>query len=133
MFVLLEHDTTPSTSATRRKDVHWDLLVEAPGEERLPTWRLAQNPLRTSRDVPAERIQDHRRHYLDYEGPVSGDRGSVRRLDRGSAKIEHLAGAQLVVRLHGEHLAGRFEIATNDAGELVLRRLRNNVATRWRG
>lgn len=27
---------------------------------------------------------EHRRLYLDYEGPISGDRGSVRRVDAGT-------------------------------------------------
>ena len=33
--------------------------------------------------LTAHRIDDHRPEYLVYEGPLSGDRGSVRRLARG--------------------------------------------------
>ncbi len=130
MFVLLEHDTPPNTDAATPRAVHWDLLVDAPGSEPLPTWRLAQNPLNLTDDVPAERIPDHRRRYLSFEGALSGGRGSVRQIDRGPAEIERLDGARLVVDLRGEHLRGRFEIAANDAGQLVLRRLRDDVATR---
>jgi hypothetical protein len=38
--------------------------------------------------VRAYPLGDHRIAYLDYEGPVSGDRGYVRRLDAG--KVEFL-------------------------------------------
>jgi hypothetical protein len=34
--------------------------------------------------IEMQRIADHRSLYLDYEGPISGDRGVVRRLDRGT-------------------------------------------------
>ena len=33
--------------------------------------------------ILARRIDDHRAEYLTYEGPISGDRGTVRRLTRG--------------------------------------------------
>ena len=33
--------------------------------------------------VDAEAISDHRTAYLEYEGPVSGGRGQVRRWDAG--------------------------------------------------
>jgi len=32
------------------------------------------------------RLPDHRQLYLDYQGPISGDRGSVRRLNRGTVR-----------------------------------------------
>jgi hypothetical protein len=65
-FVLLAHDwPTP----------HLDLMLSAGGV--LKTWRLAAWP------GAAEPIADHRLHYLDYEGPVSGGRGTVRRVLAG--------------------------------------------------
>jgi hypothetical protein len=62
----------------------------------LQTWALGELPsgwrdmndsalsFSASNSVDAERLADHRLTYLDYEGPVSGDRGSVRRLDAGT-------------------------------------------------
>lgn len=64
----------------------------------LKTWSLAKLPqawsdvgvskslpaIAASNVVEAERLADHRLAYLDDEGPVSGDRGSVRRLDAGT-------------------------------------------------
>ena len=71
-FTLLRHDWP---------FVHLDLLIED-GDACL-TWRLAAPPSHVP--VAAEAISRHRLHYLDYEGPVPGGRGSVARVDRGTA------------------------------------------------
>ncbi len=113
MFALLEHTTG--------NDRHWDLLMEVPGAERLPTWRLAANPLETVGAVPAERIQDHRRVYLEFEGELTGGRGVVRRLDRGSAVVEPIHEDEAAFVLAGERLRGGFEF-TRSASGLVFRR-----------
>ena len=34
--------------------------------------------------VPAIPLPDHRSIYLEFEGPLSGDRGTVQQCDRGS-------------------------------------------------
>ena len=49
----------------------------------LRSWRLLGDP-RTGEPVPAAANADHRVAYLDTQGPVSGERGSVRRVDAGS-------------------------------------------------
>jgi hypothetical protein len=69
-YAVLSHDwPTP----------HFDLLLED-GETCL-TWRL---PIWPPQDgMPIERIPDHRTMYLDYYGPVSGDRGRVTTVERG--------------------------------------------------
>lgn len=52
---------------------------------------------------------DHRKAYLTYEGPVSGERGRVRRVAEG--EVEVLArGLSWRVRLRGGAVAGTFEI-----------------------
>lgn len=71
-FVILEHD-----HPTR----HWDFMLEEDG--RLATWRIPCPPENAGLTLEAERVGDHRLDYLDYEGPVSGGRGSVSRWDRG--------------------------------------------------
>ena len=70
-FVLLEHD---------HPVLHWDLMLEC--GHALRTWRLDRIPT-VAATIPAEPLPDHRLAYLDYEGPVSGDRGSVKRVDAG--------------------------------------------------
>lgn len=70
-FAIVAHDhPTP----------HLDLLLES-GDWAM-TWRLPAMSV-PGQSLPAERIQDHRLLYLDYDGPVSGNRGSVTRILSG--------------------------------------------------
>jgi hypothetical protein len=64
--------------------------------------------------IAAEGLGDHRLDYLEYEGPVSGGRGTVSRWDRGSFTwIED--GENIVeVELRGERLLGRLKLAHGD-------------------
>jgi hypothetical protein len=94
-YVILEHD---------HPVLHWDLMLETGAT--LRTWRLALPPA-PAVEIGALALGDHRRAYLDYEGPVGGGRGSVRRWDHGSYSITSALEAELLVELHGEHLAGR--------------------------
>ena len=71
-FVILEHD---------HPRLHWDLMLEA--GDVLRTWRLAEIP-RPGVTIRAESLGDHRKLYLDYEGPVVGNRGQVKRWDAGT-------------------------------------------------
>ena len=57
-------------------------------------------------DMPAEAIGDHRLAYLDYEGPLSGNRGSVTCWDRGYYEREGDSGERLVLKLAGARLMG---------------------------
>lgn len=61
---------------------HWDLLLEDEVTGACRTWRL-MSALDTSGEIEAEQTFDHRLMYLDYEGPISGDRGTVTGWDRG--------------------------------------------------
>ena len=70
-FVILEHD---------QPFLHWDFMLEA--GDVLRTWRLAHVP-EYDKASAATYLHEHRRLYLDYEGPLSGNRGSVRRWDTG--------------------------------------------------
>jgi hypothetical protein len=75
----------------------------------LRTWALAEEPA-IGRRIAAAPLADHRLAYLDYEGPVSGDRGTVARWDRGECAIEEAAPERFVIDAHGERLVGRVEI-----------------------
>jgi hypothetical protein len=93
-FVILEHD---------HPALHWDLMLEA--GEALRTWRLEAAP-GPGPDFVAARSFDHRRVYLDYEGPVSGGRGRVVRWDGGTFAWQEEAEDRVVVRLSGGRLHG---------------------------
>jgi DNA polymerase ligase (LigD)-like protein len=93
-FVLLQHD---------HPNLHWDLMVEA--GEVLQTWRLPSVPI-AGAVLPATRIGDHRLVYLDYEGPVGGNRGQVMRWDGGEFEWLEQSEWVMVVRLRGTRLEG---------------------------
>lgn len=82
----------------------------------LATWALAELPadwqtllddsqlkFASSNSVDAERLPEHRLAYLDYEGPVSSGRGSVRRLDTGNFMMTNDPNVYVI---EGEFLRG---------------------------
>ena len=93
--------------------VHWDLMIEA--GDVLWTWQLGRPPQALGRDpVPAVRIADHRKVYLTYEGPISGDRGTVRIAERGTCRLLEITETLLRLEVQGRVLAGRFELRRTD-------------------
>lgn len=104
-FVLLLHETPDDY----QEQTHWDLMFET--KETLITWTLT--PRFSTEELqkivsldffesPVKRRPDHRLAYLDYEGPVSRNRGSVLRLDSGMfEELETNA-----YRVHGNLLCG---------------------------
>jgi len=93
-FVLLEHCWN---------GVHWDLMLERDGA--LKTWALAEPP-RPGETIEAGALPDHRLAYLDYEGPVSGDRGAVHRVDRGRYEALVWTEDHVEARLDGARVIG---------------------------
>lgn len=87
---------------------HWDLLLET--EDQLKTWRL-QNPPRSGLPVGACPLPDHRRLYLDYEGPVSGNRGRVARWETGCFVWRLCEADQVWIDVRGHRLCGRLELS----------------------
>jgi hypothetical protein len=73
--------------------------------EVLRTWALAEEPSATG-EIPAQALGDHRLAYLEYEGPVSGNRGIVSRWDCGHYECQSETADEIVVRLHGKKLNG---------------------------
>jgi hypothetical protein len=106
-FVILQHD---------HPTMHWDLLLEA--GPILRAWRLTSPPA-DGQTTAAEANFDHRPFYLDYEGPVSGGRGSIQRWDAGEFTwIENVTD-----RLSADIRGGRIR------GTIVLERLHDSS---WR-
>ena len=99
-FVVLRHDCPPDYP----RPLHWDFMLEAAGA--LATWALSQEPA-AGIAIAAEALADHRLAYLDFEGAVSGGRGSVARWDQGDYRLVSRRDDQWVVDLRGVRLLGR--------------------------
>lgn len=104
-FVVLEHIWN---------DTHLDLMLEfGPA---LATWVL---PVERNPRVATTiwRIADHRLAYLDYEGPLSGNRGRVRRIERGTYQAKLWEPNRVSVVLCGQRpeWTGLFELVENQA------------------
>ena len=79
---------------------HFDVLVEPRPGAHLAAWRSPAWPV--ARPTPVERIADHRRRYLDYEGEVGGRRGRVDRVVGGTCRVAvEAAGVWTVALLSG--------------------------------
>jgi hypothetical protein len=101
-FVLLEHD---------HPFLHWDLMLEA--GDVLLTWRLLAPP-EPGKPIQAEALSGHRLAYLDYEGPVGGNRGRVIRRDRGTFTWLERQAERVEAELAGEVVQGRLVLARDD-------------------
>jgi hypothetical protein len=104
-FVILEHD---------HPQLHWDFMLEIGPV--LRTWRLAEAP-RSSREILATAIHDHRPFYLDYEGALSGNRGRVVRWDAGTYDELTSAEDDLQVRLQGTRLNGIVKLVRSEGSD----------------
>lgn len=111
-YVILEH-----ASARGR---HWDLMLES--GPALRTWALSEAPA-AGRPVAAARLVDHRLAYLDHQGPVSGDRGSVARWDEGTYELVAETPVELELQFAGRRLQGRAALrqVAKEAWEFLLR------------
>jgi len=94
-FVILEHD---------HPERHFDLMLEAGAT--LRTWRLPALPI-DGATITAEESFPHRLVYLDYEGPVSGNRGSVIRRQSGEFREIARSADDWVVAVPGGTLTLR--------------------------
>jgi len=98
-FVILHHQ--PPLGQSQAAD-HWDVMLET-DDSALMTWSIPpQNPPGSSFVCLAARLPDHRKHYLDYEGEVPDNRGTVSRI--GTGTYEQLSPEQFI--LSGTNFVG---------------------------
>ncbi|MCE5303444.1 MAG: hypothetical protein LLF97_10095 [Planctomycetaceae bacterium] len=98
-FVILRHDSL--------QGVHFDWMFEV--GETLKTWSLPKPPTEEA-SLDGQRLADHRRAYLDYEGPVSDGRGDVTRWDCGDYTLLREGDDVWTVLIAGKKLRGRAEL-----------------------
>lgn len=99
-FVLLRHEGHGAA--------HFDLMLEE--DAALATWQFTTSPalLKKNGTLPCQRLADHRKAYLDYEGSVGGNRGNVTRLDSGACEIISADDERWSVEILGKQVSGRF-------------------------
>lgn len=73
-YVILHHTGIPQP--------HFDVMFETSPGSKLATWRSPVWPVVAP--TAAERLDDHRRDYLEYEGPLTGNRGHATRVAAGA-------------------------------------------------
>lgn len=123
-FVILRHELpehAPASSLRSARASHFDFMLEQEGA--LWTWALDDFPS-TEAAIPAERLADHRLAYLDYEGEVSGGRGTVRRVEWGeffwaphpTAGPVSAQMRTLRLELRGQRLRGRVSLTFSHGG-----------------
>jgi hypothetical protein len=104
-FVVLEHD---------HPYLHWDFMLEC--SDLLRTWRLKASPA-PGQTISAVSLGNHRRFYLDYEGPVSNDRGWVVQWDSGTFTWLADEGERVAVCLQGARLQGTASLCRTEGEE----------------
>jgi hypothetical protein len=92
-FVILHHQSLSGD--------HWDVMLETDCD--LRTWSIPpQSPSGASFICTATQLPAHRKHYLDYEGEVTGNRGTVFRIDTGTYEQR----SPETFFIHGVHFIG---------------------------
>ncbi|MGV3486933.1 MAG: hypothetical protein ACO1RT_21135 [Planctomycetaceae bacterium] len=91
-YVILHHQPAIGSALPRGTNAHFDWMFDH--GQALWTWAtdiLADSATRGDwlgeATTTAIRLPDHRRAYLTFEGPLSGDRGHVRRVESGSFEV----------------------------------------------
>jgi hypothetical protein len=114
-FVIHEHSGFGPTQ--------YDLMLE--DGPALATWQIPVSPpeIGQGQSISATKLPDHRRHYLDYQGPVSGNRGEVGRLDRGTYELLARAEGLWRVKLRGGAIEADFELVRQEGNVWQLHRL----------
>ncbi len=100
--------------------MHWDLCLDTGSV--LVTWQLLRDPRAwmaadAPDSLPARRIADHRRAYLDYEGPISRNRGEVQRVECGNWQETDRSEVRWRIRLEGTWLNGMFLLESGSSDD----------------
>lgn len=95
---------------------HYDLFLERDGT--LKTWRMPKADF--TQALPVTEQKDHRMQYLDYEGPVSGGRGTVTVWDTGTYFEDAWRGDFIQVAVSGRKLRGRLRLVRDAEGSWTI-------------
>lgn len=85
---------------TQKDSFHYDFMLE--DNDKLKTWKL--NSVDFSKPQIMEQSFDHRKIYLDYEGELTENRGSVKIWDTGTYNIEKWEDNLILAKFTGKKL-----------------------------
>ncbi|MFI4916744.1 MAG: hypothetical protein ACIAS6_09605 [Phycisphaerales bacterium JB060] len=101
--VLLRHDLPDGSG-------HFDWMLAVDDHGPLVTFRLERDISEDLGAFDGQRIADHRRRYLAYEGPITGNRGVVSRVAAGDAIVSYQSEEAIELKLNlgtrHQHLSG---------------------------
>jgi hypothetical protein len=98
-FSIAKHEMPANSS----RHSHFDLFLESQGT--LLTWELSSLPTTPKKQL-VRRLANHRLVYLDFQGPLSDDRGTVKLVDSGSLKWMTLESERLIAHIKGQTADG---------------------------
>jgi len=106
-FVVLFHEMPDGST----RPSHWDLMLEDGAT--LRTWALESQPS-SKAAVWANPLAPHRREYLTFEGPISGDRGTVTRWDAGEYQIVDETETEMMIEFDGARMPRRLLLCRDE-------------------
>jgi len=100
-FVILKHTNT--------KDTHFDFMLET--SDHLSTWRIdiPPNELKT-KTAKAEKIFDHPKKFLTYQGPVNKGTANVTTADKGTYSIISQTPEMMQIQIKAIILNGTYAL-----------------------
>ena len=112
-FVVLAHDWP---------EPHLDLFLDAGGS--LRAWKLPANfsPYTAATILPNT---SHRRFYLDFEGELTGERGSVLRWDHGEYQWIEESAELIRANFAGQRLSGVHEWISTASSNWIFQKAAN--------
>ena len=99
------------------EDEHFDLMIETKDIDALLTWKIGKKDLDTLINgsiIKAEKLADHRKEYLTYEGTVSKGRGIVKIFDSGECRTVLCKTSNFKFELNGKKLKGIIFLENTD-------------------
>ncbi|MDY6970017.1 MAG: DNA polymerase ligase N-terminal domain-containing protein [Spirochaetota bacterium] len=94
---------------------HYDIMIEY--SNILLTWQVPFDKIKLLLNgirIEAIRIQDHRKKYLNYEGPISCNRGRIEIFDYGNYKASVIDEDNIKAQLYGKVFKGLINIKKID-------------------
>ena len=104
-FSIAKHEMPANSS----RHSHFDLFLESEGT--LMTWELT-SLLTSQNNQVVRRLANHRLVYLDFQGPLSDDRGTVKLVDTGSLEWVTLESERLIGRINGQTTDGKLTLTS---------------------